>query len=479
MRDRGIVVDRSRNVPLQRQLESSLRDAILSGRMRAGERVLSSRELQIHLGLSRNTIVNAVAQLRAEGFIESIQGVGTFVADTLHARPLSNLRAQQHEAAVAPSELSFRSMGARALAANLNGAVPFRPGVPALDLFPSATFLRCLRSDALGSNAMDYPAPLGDADLREAIAERIRQTRGIACSPDQIFVTGGAQAAFALIGHVMIERGRRVLTEEPGYPSARAVFVAVGADVAHIRVDCEGIDVASLAGTAATLAHVSPSHQYPTGAVLSLDRRFALLDWADEQEAWILEDDYDSEFNYTGKAQPALFGLGEGRRVIYVGTFSKVLSPALRVAYVIVPRSLRAAFEAVHTIAGAQPSCLIQRALAKFIVDGHLARHVVKMRKIYNERREALAEEFSVVFGAAAQIRDTKAGLHFVVVFAPEIPASAFAQRAEQAGYVVPALSAYCVGASRTNGIVVGYAATSVEEGRRAVRELASLASAM
>ncbi len=477
MRDRGIVVDRSRKVPLQRQLECSLRDAILSGRMRAGERVLSSRELQTHLGLSRNTIVNAIAQLSAEGYLESIQGVGTFVAETAVASPRSVLRTQRHEATVLPSEFATRSLGVRDLATNLSGSVPFRPGTPALDLFPAATFHQCLRAGATSSNVMDYPAPGGELQLREAIAQRLRQTRGVACSPDQIFVTGGAQAAYALIAHVMLERGSRVLTEEPGYPSGRARFIAVGADVISVAVDRYGLDVASIAGVSATLAHVSPSHQYPTGAIMPLERRFALLDWAEKHRSWILEDDYESEFNYAGSAHPAMFGLGDGERTIYLGTFSKAMSPALCVAYVVVPGSLRAAFEAVHLISGAQPSSIIQRALAKFIVDGFFARHITRMRKIYDERRKAMAVEFIRAFGGAAQIHDTKAGLHFTVAFPAEIPDVTFAERAGQAGYIVPALSSYYRGATNANGIVVGYAATSIESGRRAVRDLARLAS--
>ncbi len=479
MRDQGIVVDRSSDVPLQRQLEASLRDAILSGRMNSGERILSSRELQTHLGLSRNTIVNAVAQLRAEGYLECIQGVGTFVAESLDTRRHPRLSGQQDDFTIVPSPYAARSLDARPLAENLSGAVPFRPGVPALDLFPASTFRRCLRFSASTTSAMDYPEAGGDRELREAIAQRLRQTRGVDCSPSQILITGGAQAAFALVAHVMLERGDIVLTEEPGYPSARATFLSVGAQITPVNVDRDGFDAAAIGEMPARMAHVSPSHQYPTGAVLSLERRFALLDWAEKHDGWILEDDYDSEFNYTGKPQPALFGLGEGRRVIYVGTFSKVLSPALRVGYLVVPRSLQSAFQAVHTVAGAQPSRILQKAVARFIGEGHFARHVTKMRKIYDERRKATAGEFVRAFGASAQIRDTKAGLHFIVRLAGDIPASSLSERAERAGYIIPALSSYCLRDSKMNGIVVGYAATSIDESKRAVHDLLSLARAI
>ncbi len=474
--DRGILVDRSSDVPLQRQLESSLREAILSGRMRAGDRILSSREMQIHLGVSRNTIVNAIAQLSADGYLDCIQGVGTFVAQVSHLSPRSRPAAEYRDETLLPSQRAARSLGASGFASNLTGAVPFRPGIPDLALFPAAMFGRCLQFSASSLGSIDYPESNGDTGLREAIVERLRQTRGIDCTVEQVLIAGGAQTAFALIAHVMLEQGGAVVTEEPGYPSARAAFLAAGARITPVKVDRDGIDVSALAGRAGTLVHVTPSHQYPTGAVLSLERRFALLEWARKHDGWIVEDDYDSEFKYKEKAQPALFGLGNGGRVIYVGTFSKALSPALRVAYVVVPRSLRGAFEAEHTVLGGQPSTIIQKALAKFIADGHFSRHVTKMRKVYDERRLAAAAEFRRAFGAAAQVWDSKAGLHFVVRFSKDVSAGDLSERAERAGYVIPALSTYCIGECDLNAVIVGFAATSIQDGKQAIRDLVRLA---
>ncbi len=472
MRDWGIVVDRFSMVSLQRQLESALRDAILSGRMRAGERILSSRELQTHLGLSRNTIVNALAQLESEGYLDVIRGVGTFVAKTLTGRPRP-VRAVRNERALVPSYGAQRALDACGLSANAHGAVPFRPGIPALDLFPTSAFRRCLGPRAWTAYALDYPERGGDRDLRSAIAARLQQTRGIACLPEQVIVTGGAQAAFALTAQVLLDAGDVAIVEDPGYPTVRAALLGAGARLASVAVDDEGIDVARFAKHRAKLAHVTPSHQYPTGSVLSLERRFALLAWAKQHDAWIIEDDYDSEFNYTGKAQPALYGLGEGQRVIYVGTFSKVLAPGLRVGYLIVPKVLRRAFEATQSVTGGEPSATLQQALATFIAGGHFARHVTRMRRTYDERREAAAAEFKRAFGARAQVHDTRAGLHFVVIL-DSVSDVAFSQRAAKKGYIIPPLSSYYLEKPKQNGIVVGYAATPVRAAKEAIHAIAA-----
>jgi GntR family transcriptional regulator / MocR family aminotransferase len=427
------------------------------------------------LGLSRNTIVNALDQLLAEGYLEVVRGVGTFVAQTLHARPREmNLRGRA-ERDVIPSKLAEAFLAQRDGAANLPGAVPFRPGIPALDLFPSAQFRRAFGANTWTVETLDYPEPFGDSALREAIAQRLSQTRGVACTRDQVIVTCGTQAAFALICHVLLQRGDVAIIEEPGYVSVRAILASFGARLLPIQVDDAGIDVARFARRRAKLVHTTPSHQYPTGGVLSLERRFALLDWAAAHNAWIVEDDYDSEFNYSGRAQPALFGLGEGRNVVYVGTFSKVLAPALRVAFVVVPRALRASFEAAKVVLGGQPSGVLQSALATFMVRGHFARHVTKMRKVYDERRVYTSVEFQRAFASVAQLRDTRAGLHFIALLPKDVHDAQFSSRAKAAGFIVPPLSSYFVGQPRLNGIVLGFAASAPPASKEAIRVLAEL----
>ncbi len=469
MGNEGIVLDRNSRVPLQRQLETTLREAILSGRLEAGERILSSRELRTHLGLSRNTIVSALSQLHAEGYLVIVRGVGTFVAETVHSRLKESRSFQPREREAAPPDTAKRFLSSHALAGNLSAAVPFRPGIPALDLFPAAQFRRGFKPSEWTPRALDYPSAFGHERLREAIVKRLAQTRGIACNADHVLITSGAQAAFNLIARVLLKRNDDVIVEEPGYPNARAVFLAEQSRITAVPVDDDGIIVTSLAKSRAKLIHVTPSHQYPTGAVLSLERRFALLDWAARHDAWIIEDDYDSEFNYTGKPQPALHSLDGGQRVMYVGTFSKVLSPALRIAYVVVPRSLRAAFEAAQQVTGGHPSSIIQNALATFMENGHFGRHITKMRKIYDERRRFASSELARRAGSKIQVRDSRAGLQFIASLPKTIKDTELSLRAAERGIIVPALSNYFHGRPTLNGIVIGYAAIPTPITKQAV----------
>jgi GntR family transcriptional regulator/MocR family aminotransferase len=473
MHPKSLVVDRRSDVPLYRQLEGALRDAILNGRLEPGERVLSSRELQTHLGLSRNTIVTALAQLESEGYLVTVRGAGTFVSEALFGRTAMHLPAER-ERSLTPTEAAASFLSSSALAANMRGMVPFRPGIPALDLFPLAQFKRTFSARDWLPAELDYPPALGHERLREAIVKRLQQTRGIACSMEDVIVTGGAQAAFSLVARVLLKKGDTVAVEDPGYPGARAIFVAQQARVTAIPVDDAGLETHRLAKRNARLVHVTPSHQYPTGAVLSLERRLELLEWARKNRAWIVEDDYDSEFNYTGRAQPAMYGL-DATQVVYVGTFSKVLAPALRIAYIVIPSALRAWFEAALQVTGAQPSIVVQAALANFIEAGHFARHIRKMRSIYDERRRYVGAEIARAFGSEARIHDTRAGLHFVVSLPQGVSDAKFSSRAAQRGVVVPPLSSYFHGKPRGNGLVIGYAGSAIPAAKRAISILKQL----
>ena len=471
MNPRSIVLDRTSTMPLHRQLEEALRTAILNGQLASGARILSSRELQTHLGLSRNTILSALGQLQSEGHLITRPGAGTFVADLL--RHGSHHKRASKEPDLVPTDAAASFIATQLLAANLDRSVPFRPGIPALDLFPAKQFRQGLQAAAWTSRVLDYPVPLGEEPLRAAIAKRLHQTRGVGCSPDQIVVTYGAQAAFALIAQVLLKKGDRVLLEEPGYPSVRAVFAAKGMHLAAAPVDESGVDVARFAGRRAALIHTTPSHQYPTGAILPLERRLALLEWASAHKAWVIEDDYDSEFDYTGKAQPALYGLDGGNRVLYVGTFSKVLSPALRVGFIVVPQQLQSVFAAAQQVIGGQPSPVIQLAIARLLESGHFGRHIRKMRKLYDQRRLAVTHELTRALGDSISIQDTKAGLHFVVHLPKWADADAVSKKAAEAGIVVPSLSEYFMGKPFLNGLVLGYASCGPDEARRAAALLA------
>lgn len=467
MRHDAIFINRSSDVPLHRQLESAIREAILSGVLRPGERMLSSRELQTHLGVSRNTVTEALNQLDAEGYIVTRRGVGTFVAPNIRQFP--NRRKREQPEKVVPSDQASRFIAAQEFASDAAGGIAFRPGLPALDFFPIAQFKSCFSSSDWGGELLDYPQRAGLPELRNAIANRLRQTRGVACTPEQIFITPGAQAAFSLILRVLLNDADAVVVEDPCYPNAVSLLRSHHAQIMPIAVDDAGMDVDQMRKIHAKLAYVTPSHQYPTGAVLSLNRRIDLLQWATRRGAWIVEDDYDSEFNYTGRPQPTLQGLDDNHRVIYVGTFSKVLSPALRVAYIVVPESLSAAFEAAHEITGAAPSSPIQAALARFIDRGHLGRHISKMRKIYDERRRFVKQYLEHSKLSPFTVRDSASGLHFIAELPASLPDYAVESAAAEAGVAMPALSGYYLGKPTVNGVVIGYAATPVPAARAAI----------
>lgn len=469
----GILVNRKLDVPLHRQLAAAIRDAIHNGKLKPGERLLSSRELQHHLGLSRNTVVEALDQLHAEGYLRTVRGVGTFVTDTIARTPAAR---RSRRITVAPSAAAKAYLTAAPLTDSLGPVAAFRPGVPALDLFPAGQFKRCFRAQDWSIDRLDDPDPLGFRPLREAIARRLGQTRGVACDAGQILITSGVPAALALVATVLVQPRDTAIMEDPGYPNARAVLEGKEVLAVPARVDRDGVDPTLFPRKGARLVYVTPSHQYPSGAVLSLERRLALLKWAETHDAWIVEDDYDSEFNYTGRPHPALHGLAGGRRVIYFGTLSKALSPALRVAYLVVPPELRRAVEAAHRVSGNVQNTIVQAALARFLDDGYFARHITKMRKVYDERRRFVASSLGAAAGGRFTIRDSRAGLHFIAELPSDVPDVAFSAAARRRGVIVPPFSRYFWGNGRPeNGIVVGFAATPPAKARAAVAALASL----
>lgn len=468
MRPLGILINRGAAEPLQRQLEAALRSAILRGMLPPGERIISSRELAHHLGLSRNTVLGALAGLYVEGFLESRERKGTFVAARLHGWAKSaNSRSRKITPTPSSAPIAERRLDPAP-------GVAFRPGLPGLDLFPLASFRRAINAARMAASSLDYPDPLGEWPLRHAIASRIRQTRGVVCEPEQVIVTSGAQGAFSLICRAVLEKGETVIVEDPGYPSVRKTLASFGAKIVSARVDERGIDVRALRERSARLIYVTPSHQYPTGSILSLDRRLELLEWARIGDAMIVEDDYDSEFAYTGRPLPALQGLDREGRVLYVGTFSKVLAPSLRVGYVVVPDRIRNLFRTIQDAISVAPSALLQHALTGFMESGHLSRHITKMRKAYDERRRVISGLLASAAGASFAIRDSQAGLHFIAMLPRSIRDVDVAKRAADRGIFVPPLSGYCHQKPSLNGVIIGFAATPPKEAKAAVLALAA-----
>ncbi|MFL5541861.1 MAG: PLP-dependent aminotransferase family protein, partial [Longimicrobiaceae bacterium] len=422
-------LDRGSRVPLHRQIYDSLRRAILEGMLRAGQRVPSSRALASELGVSRFPVLTAYEQLLHEGYLEGRVGSGTYVRaappddafrPALPARPAAPAQPSPPppppgEAPRAPRPPAWPESGE-------NPVRPFRITVPALDRFPHALWARLVARHAhrLAPVHMAYGHPAGLGALRAAIAEHLRTTRAVRCEPEDVLVVTGSQAALRLCAAVLVRHGDRVAVEEPGYPGAHAALAAGGAELVPVPVDDEGLVVDALGAEGEIRAvYVTPSHQYPLGASMSAARRLALLDWAARRGAWVLEDDYDSEYRYVSRPLAALQGMDAHGRVVYVGTFSKVLFPALRVGYLVVPPALREAFAAARDALDIFSATLYQLALADFLAEGHFARHLRRMRGVYLARRDALLAGLARHCADVLAVHNADAGLH-VATLLPE-----------------------------------------------------------
>jgi GntR family transcriptional regulator/MocR family aminotransferase len=477
-----ISLDVSSMVPIHRQLYEKLRSGILAGRLRAGERLPSTRALAAELGVSRTTVVTAFESLLAEGYLEGKVGSGTYVASSL-PEELLGVRAAPVESR---SPRSGRGLSRRGtlLAATPTTAVrdvgtprAFRPGVPALDEFPYGVWRRISGnvwrrpSGAL----LGYGDPAGYWPLRREISAHLGAARAVRCEPEQVIVVSGSQQALDLASRVLLDPGDAVWVEDPGYMGARGALSGSGARLVPVPVDEEGLVVASGVEREpeARLACVTPSHQYPLGVTMSLARRLELLGWAGRSGAWVIEDDYDSEYRYTGRPLEALQGLDTEERVIYVGTFSKVLFPALRLGYLVVPPDLVDAFTAARELTDRHPPTAEQAVLAEFIAAGHLGRHLRRMRALYAARQEKLVEEISHRLPGLLDASPTKSGMHLVGWLPEGEDDKKASRRAAQQGVEAPPISLYTTHDNGRGGLMLGYAAVDEDQTRDGVSRLA------
>ena len=453
-----VPLDRRLSTSLHRQLYDGYREAILDGRLRAGQRLPSTRTLARDLRLSRMPVVLAFEQLLAEGYIESRVGAGSFVATTLRDRSRS----------AAPARAPGRRVVPRTLPATppepwLNVWGPLRVGQPGLDQFPAELWGRLVarRSRVLPRRQLSYGDSMGYAPLREALAAHLRTVRSVRCTAEQIMIVSGSQQALALASLALLSAGDAVWTEEPGFSGARDAILLAGARPIAVPTDEDGLNVA--AGIArcdrARAAYVTPSHQYPLGTIMTVQRRLQLLAWARRRGAWIFEDDYDSEFRYDNQPVASLQGLDTDQRVIYIGTFSKVMFPALRVGYVVIPLDLVSRFRRVRGAMDNFPAPLYQAVLHDFMTEGHYARHVRRMRAVYAERRRLLVAEIERELGNSVTIVGDRAGLHLVVLLDASLDDRAIATAAAQRGLSVIPLSSCYAGKPTRSGLLLGYGA--------------------
>jgi GntR family transcriptional regulator/MocR family aminotransferase len=486
----GIALNRDAVLPLYRQLYEGLRQAILTHRLAPGARLPSTRVLASELGISRYTVVDAFRQLYAEGYLEGKVGAGTYVTrtvpdDLLHphqavlaASAPGRGRRPQAQRSAGQVALSHQLLEARLQQPSYSQA--FQVGVPALDAFPSTLWgqLVARHARALPASLHGYLHPAGYAPLRQAIATYLATARGVRCTAEQVIVVNGSQQGIALTAQVLLNPGEAAWMEDPGYPGAKGALLSAGARLIPVPIDAEGLDVE--AGKArcaeARLAFVTPAHQCPLGVTMSLPRRLALLEWAQEAGAWIIEDDYDSEYRYVGRPFAALQGLDMAGRVIYAGTFSKVLFPALRLGYLVVPPDLVEAFVAARLFADMHSPVLEQAVVAEFITEGHFARHIRRMRVLYAERQAALVEAAQQL-SAWLTIRPSEAGLHTLGWLPAGSDDQAIAQLAAQHQIITPPLSHYYIEPGEQRGLLLGYASGPIPAIHAGIRRLAAALS--
>lgn len=488
-----IAVERAGDIPMHRQIYEEVRALILDGRLARGTRLPSTRALAGEFGVSRNTAQAAYDQLLAEGYIEGRVGAGSFVAGDLPEDSLAGLTAPPRadsdaDAGMAPRPRRDGLSRRGAMLASLSAIHPgrgaaFTPGVPDMTAFPFDVWARLMARSwrRPPTSLLTKGDPGGHPPLRAAIAGYLRTARGVRCAAEQVIVVAGAQQAIGLAAHVLCDEGDRALLEEPGYPGVRGALLAAGLVPAAAPVDDEGLDIARAEAAApdARLACVAPSHQYPLGVTLSLPRRLALLDWAARRGGWIVEDDYDSEYRYAGRPLAALQGMDRTGRVVYVGTFSKVLFPSLRVGYLVVPEDLVDAFLRARRALDDHPSSVAQPALTAFIQEGHFAAHIRRMRKLYAARQRVLVAAIRETLPKRLSVDPAPAGMHLVARFAgpwADRDDVAAAMAVARAGVTAYPLSSCFAEGTGEHGFLLGYAAVPEEE---IPAKLATLAEAM
>jgi GntR family transcriptional regulator/MocR family aminotransferase len=477
-----LALDRRGGEPLQRQLYRALREAVLDGRLGPGRRLPATRALAHDLGIARNTVVAVFEQLVAEGYLVARVGAGTAVAAIrpealLEAKPAARRTAGGRAPALSRRGLALAAV--RRGSATASEARAFQLGLPAFDAFPTGLWARLVARHArtTARSALGYDHAAGHPALREAIAAYLGPARGVVCRPEQVLVVAGAQAGLALACHVLLDHGDAAWIEEPGYLGARGALIASGARLVPVPVDGEGIDVAAGAARApaARLVYASPSHQMPLGVTTSLRRRLALLDWVTRAGAWVLEDDYDSEYRYDGRPLAAMQGIDAGGRVLYVGGFSKTLFPALRVGFLVVPTPLVEPLSAALRHTGHSASVVAQGALADFIADGHFAAHLRRTRVLYAARRARLLRAARRWLDGLLAVAPAETGMHVVGMLPAGADDVALAHAAAEAGVTVRPLSIHYLARPPRSGLLLGYAGASEHEIDRGVERLAGV----
>ncbi|HUM06061.1 MAG TPA: PLP-dependent aminotransferase family protein [Terriglobales bacterium] len=468
-------------LPLYRWFCEQLRAAILQGRLKPGARLPATRDLAQTYRLSRPTIVTAFEQLKSEGYVEGRTGSGTYVSKVLPDELLQARRPGESQ------RLPHRRISLSAYAKRLGPvrtrrpqpARAFRPNQAALDLFPTTLWAQVAarRLRRVSTRLLAGGETLGYRPLREAVAEYLNTSRGVKCSTDQVLIVSGAQEGLDRTARLLLNPGEPAWMEEPGYPGAAVILRAVGARICGVPVDAEGLDLERgiVRWPRPNLVYVTPAHQFPLGVTMSLRRRLALLEWARKQGVMIFEDDYDSEYRYSGRPVPALQGLDRAGMVIFGGSFSAVMFPSMRLGYLVVPEEMIEIFAAAQSVSTHHPPLLGQAVLYDFLTEGHFARHVRRMREVYAERLGVLLKAAREKLDGLVEISNVEAGLQTVGWLQAGVSAETVSQEAAKRNLEVIPLRRYGFGRAPKNGIVLGFAAVEPKELRRGVEELTTV----
>jgi GntR family transcriptional regulator/MocR family aminotransferase len=478
---------RTNPAPLRQQVYLRLRAAIEQGTFAAGSKLPPSREHAQVLGVARNTVLWALERLRAEGYVVARVGDGSYVAPDLAAlrlpaRPKDGKEGKRSAVLLPATGLSQRG---RLIAETAQRWRPptaaisaYRIGTPAVDSFPFDLWSRLERSlpARVRQTTAQYLSPAGHKPLREAIAQWLLVSRGIRCESAQVVVTSGSQQAIDLIARLLLDPGDEVLLEDPGYLGIRACLLSHGVAACPVPVDEQGLQIAEGAARwpGARMAVVTPTHQFPLGVHMGLSRRLEVLEWARKHNAWVVEDDYDGEFQYGTHRIPALCSLPHSERVLYVGTFSKTLHPGLRLGFIVLPTALVDAFASAKALSDRHSPGAVQEVLARFITEGHLLRHLRRMRELYQHRQAVMIESLRKATGGALQLMPAAQGMHLVHEVGEQADDTGFSRRAGEAGVYLAPLSLYCVQARR-RGWLFGYAGFDDAALRHAARVLGPL----
>ena len=445
-------LDERSAAPLYRQLYNRVLAAIAADTLAPGDRLPSARAMAKELGVARGTVELAYSLLTSEGYLLALKQKGTVVNPEL--RPPAAAATVQPPASDGPEDTDALQRPPQLL--------PFQLGLPAMDAFPRKIWARLgaryLRGMQPGD--LDYPPPLGLPALRSAIASYLQMSRGIACTAQQVFITSGWRSSLSLVAQTLLRNGERAWVEDPGYPVTRQVLRQFGLELEGVAVDAEGMNVeqAIANARAAQVAMVTPGHQSPLSMALSLPRQQLLLDWAASTGAWIVEDDYDSEYRYVSRPLPPLASLDRHGRVLYAGTFSKVLFPGIRLAYLVVPLAQVAAFERVaHALfSGGSPS-MTQALVAQFIAEGHFTRHIQRMRRLYNERRALTLGALERSLPKGWHVERSPGGMHLLLRLPQGVSDTLLAEQLLAKGFAVQALSPWHLALPRRSGLLLSF----------------------